>query len=125
MIKSFLEQFLFFPNTTIKKTPMFHKIEFEDVLLENKKNNDKYNGWFITSNQKNSISKNKKNPIENTNAHELYHNILGSIHYNKTDKAVKKLTKENLKMLPKKESELDESFIKNEEKDKNKKQNYN
>ena len=59
MIKSFLEQFLFFPNTTIKKTPMFHKIEFEDVLLENKKNNDKYNGWFITSNQKNSISKNK------------------------------------------------------------------
>ncbi len=59
MIKDFLEQFLFFPNTSIKKTPMFHNIQFEDIFLENKKNNDKYNGWFIKSNEKNSISKNK------------------------------------------------------------------
>ena len=47
MIKDFLEQFLFFPNTSIKKTPMFHNIQFEDIFLENKKNYSEY--WNLVS----------------------------------------------------------------------------
>jgi len=57
MIKDFLEQFLFFPNKTIKKTPSLLNIDYEDVFLEY--NEYKYHGWYIHGNYKNSITNNK------------------------------------------------------------------
>ena len=57
MIKDFLEQFLFFPNKDIKKTPAFINLNYEDIFIDNE--TDKYHGWFIQGNYKNSITKNK------------------------------------------------------------------
>jgi esterase/lipase len=57
MIKDFLEQFLFFPNKDIKKTPSIINIEYQDVFIEY--NEDKYHGWYIQGNYKNSITENK------------------------------------------------------------------
>ena len=59
MIKDFFEQFLFFPNKELKKTPEAINIKYEDILLNN--NTDKYHGWFIPSDEdkKNSITQNK------------------------------------------------------------------
>ena len=57
MIKDFLEQFLFFPNKDIKKTPSLLNIEYQDVFIEY--NEDKYHGWYIQGNYKNSITENK------------------------------------------------------------------
>ena len=57
MIKDFLEQFLFFPNNELKKTPSFLNIKYEDVYIEYKK--DKYHGWFIQGDYKNIITNEK------------------------------------------------------------------
>lgn len=57
MIKDFFEQFLFFPNKDIKKTPSIINIEYQDVFIEY--NEDKYHGWYIQGNYKNSITENK------------------------------------------------------------------
>ena len=57
MIKDFIEQFLFFPNNEIKRTPDYININYIDVYLDYK--DDKYHGWFIEGNNTNSISKNK------------------------------------------------------------------
>lgn len=57
MIKDFLEQFLFFPNKDIKKTPSILNIDYKDVFLEF--NEEKYHGWIIKGNYKNSITENK------------------------------------------------------------------
>ena len=57
MIKDFLEQFLFFPNKELKKTPSCLNIDYEDVNIKNDNNN--YHGWFIQGNFKNSITTNK------------------------------------------------------------------
>jgi alpha-beta hydrolase superfamily lysophospholipase len=57
MIKEFLEQFLFFPNKEIKKNPSFINLDYEDIYVEHEK--EKYHGWFIKGNDKNSITKNK------------------------------------------------------------------
>ena len=57
MLKNFLEQFLFFPNKNIKNTPSHINIEYEDVYINYE--NDKYNGWFIQGNYKNSVTENK------------------------------------------------------------------
>lgn len=55
MLKNFIEQFLFFPNKDIKKTPQILNIKYEDVFI------DKYHGWFIPCdiNKVNSITQNK------------------------------------------------------------------
>ena len=53
MLKDFLEQFLFFPNKDIKRTPSIINIKYEDVYL------DSAHGWFIQGNYKNSITQNK------------------------------------------------------------------
>ena len=57
MIKDFLEQFLFFPNKEIKKTPSILNLEYSDVKLDDNENN--YHGWFLQGNYKNTISENK------------------------------------------------------------------
>lgn len=57
MIKDFLEQFLFFPNKEIKKTPSILNLEYNDVKLDDNENN--YHGWFLQGNYKNTISENK------------------------------------------------------------------
>ena len=57
MIKDFLEQFLFFPNKELKKNPSYLNLEYEDVYIND--NNEKYHGWYIKGNYKNSISQNK------------------------------------------------------------------
>jgi len=57
MIKDFLEQFLFFPNKEIKKNPSCLNLEYENIYIEN--NNEKYHGWYIQGNYKNSISQDK------------------------------------------------------------------
>lgn len=57
MIKDFLEQFLFFPNKDLKKTPSILNLNYEDVII--KENDHKYHGWFILGNYKNSITENK------------------------------------------------------------------
>jgi esterase/lipase len=57
MIKNFLEQFLFFPNKELKKTPIFINLEYEDVYINCEEN--KIHGWFIKGNYKNSITENK------------------------------------------------------------------
>ena len=57
MIKDFLEQFLFFPNKELKKTPSYINLEYEDIYLDNDSN--KYHGWFIQGNYKNSLTQNK------------------------------------------------------------------
>jgi len=57
MIKDFIEQFLFFPNNELKKTPKDISIDYEDVyVIDNK---DKYHGWYIQGNYKNSITTDK------------------------------------------------------------------
>jgi esterase/lipase len=57
MIKDFLEQFLFFPNKEIKKDPSILNLEYENIYIED--DNEKYHGWYIQGNYKNSISNNK------------------------------------------------------------------
>lgn len=57
MLKDFLEQFLFFPNKELKKTPSLLGIDYEDVLVTY--NNEKYHGWFIKGNYKTSITVDK------------------------------------------------------------------
>jgi esterase/lipase len=57
MIKNFLEQFLFFPNKDLKKLPSDINIKYEDVYV--KIDNERYHGWFIQGNYKNSITTNK------------------------------------------------------------------
>ena len=57
MIKDFLEQFVFFPNKELKKTPSNIDIIYEDVFLN--LNNNKIHGWFIKSTEKIVNTKNK------------------------------------------------------------------
>lgn len=57
MIKDFLEQFLFFPNKDIKKNPSILNLEYKDVFVNH--NQDKYHGWYLKGNYKNSITENK------------------------------------------------------------------
>jgi len=57
MIKNFLEQFLFFPNKDLKKIPSDINIKYEDVYVTI--DNERYHGWFIQGNYKNSITLNK------------------------------------------------------------------
>jgi len=57
MIKNFLEQFLFFPNKELKKMPCDININYEDVYVNH--DNNRYHGWFIQGNYKNSITLNK------------------------------------------------------------------
>jgi hypothetical protein len=60
MFKSILESFLFFPNTDIKKNPSIIGLEYENIFIKLLNNNDeKYHGWFIQGNYKNSITQNK------------------------------------------------------------------
>ena len=57
MIKDFLEQFLFFPIKEIKNSPSIYNIPYEDIYINVKEK--KCHGWFINSNKKNTISKDK------------------------------------------------------------------
>jgi len=57
MIKNYLEQFVFFPNKDLKKTPSSINLAFEEIYLDQDKN--KIHGWFIQGDYKNSITKNK------------------------------------------------------------------
>ena len=57
MIKDFLEQFLFFPNKELKRTPSHINLEYIDVHIKDDVNN--YHGWFIQGNYKNSLTQNK------------------------------------------------------------------
>lgn len=57
MIKDFLEQFLFFPNKDLKKTPSYIDLEYEDIYIND--NDNKYHGWFLQGNYKNSVTENK------------------------------------------------------------------
>jgi len=57
MIKNFLEQFLFFPNKDLRKLPSDINIKYEDVYV--KVDDERYHGWFIQGNYKNSITLNK------------------------------------------------------------------
>ena len=57
MIKDFLEQFLFFPNKELKKTPSVLGINYEDVWVSS--TTEKYHGWFIKGNYKTSITTDK------------------------------------------------------------------
>lgn len=57
MIKNFIEQFLFFPNKELKKTPSHINIQYEDVYIDY--NDDKYHGWYIQGNYKNSLTQSK------------------------------------------------------------------
>jgi hypothetical protein len=50
MIKDFIEQFVFFPNKELKKTPSNIDIIYEDVFLN--LNNNNIHGWFIKSTEK-------------------------------------------------------------------------
>ena len=50
MIKNFIEQFVFFPNKELKKTPSSIDINYEDIFLN--LDNDKIHGWFIKGTQK-------------------------------------------------------------------------
>jgi len=60
MIKDFLEQFLFFPNKELKRTPAILNIEYENVIVNDSNDaNDKYHGWFIQGNFKNSLTQDK------------------------------------------------------------------
>lgn len=54
MIKNFIEQFLFFPNKELNKTPDHINIPFNNVYLNYK--NDIYHGWFIQGENKNTIT---------------------------------------------------------------------
>ena len=57
MIKDFLEQFVFFPNKDLKKTPAAINLAYEELFLDQDKN--RVHGWFIQGDYKNSITKNK------------------------------------------------------------------
>jgi hypothetical protein len=57
MIKSFIEQFLFFPNKEIKKNPLSISLNYEDIYL--KYHTENFHGWYLQGNYKNSISENK------------------------------------------------------------------
>ena len=57
MIKDFVEQFLFFPNKELKKTPSFIDINYEDVNISYETNN--FHGWYIEGNYKNSLTQSK------------------------------------------------------------------
>jgi esterase/lipase len=57
MFKSFIEQFLFFPNKDLKKNPSILSIDYENINLNY--NNDTFHGWFIQGNYKNSITQSK------------------------------------------------------------------
>jgi hypothetical protein len=57
MIKDFIEQFLFFPINVLKKNPSNLNILYEDIYIENEE--DKYHGWFIQGNYKNTITQDK------------------------------------------------------------------
>jgi pimeloyl-ACP methyl ester carboxylesterase len=57
MIKDYIEQFFFFPNKDLKKFPSHINIKYEDIYVQH--SNEKYHGWFIEGNEKNSIVKNK------------------------------------------------------------------
>ena len=60
MIKDFLEQFLFFPNKELKRTPAILNIEYENVIVNDSNDtDDKYHGWFIQGNFKNSLTQDK------------------------------------------------------------------
>jgi esterase/lipase len=59
MIKDFLEQFLFFPNKELKRNPSNINLEYNDVYINDDDNKNKYHGWFIQGNYKNSITQNK------------------------------------------------------------------
>ena len=50
MIKDFIEQFVFFPNKELKKTPSNIDIKYEDVFLN--LNNNSVHGWFIKGTEK-------------------------------------------------------------------------
>lgn len=57
MFKSFIEQFLFFPNKDLKKYPSSISIDYEDINLNYCM--DTFHGWFIQGNYKNSITQSK------------------------------------------------------------------
>jgi esterase/lipase len=62
MIKNFIEQFLFFPNKDIKKTPNNLNIEYEDVYIDysdESSMNEKFHGWYINGNYKNTLTQSK------------------------------------------------------------------
>jgi esterase/lipase len=73
MIKDFLEKFLFFPNKDIKKTPSVININFEDVYVNDE--NNKYHGWYIDGNYKNSITQNKCILFFHGNAGNISHRL--------------------------------------------------
>lgn len=57
MFKSILELFLFFPNEELKKNPTAIGLEYENIFIDYK--NNKYHGWYLQGNYKNSITQNK------------------------------------------------------------------
>lgn len=60
MFKNFLEQFVFFPNKEIKKTPAHINIHYNDVFIDIK--NAKVHGWYI-DNPNIENSNNAKNKV--------------------------------------------------------------
>lgn len=56
MFKNFIEQFVFFPQKEIQKTPQSIGLGYEDIYLENN------HGWFI-GNKKKNVHKSIKNKV--------------------------------------------------------------
>jgi esterase/lipase len=54
MIKNFIEQFLFFPSKDLNKTPLHINIPYTNIYINN--NDDVYHGWFIESENKNTVT---------------------------------------------------------------------
>lgn len=69
MLKDFVEQFLFFPNKEIKKTPEYVNIKYNDVFI------DKYHGWYIENN------KDKTNSITNNKCILFFHGNAGNLSF--------------------------------------------
>ena len=61
MFKNLIEQFVFFPQKNLEKTPLELGIEYEDVYL----NLDVYkiHGWFIKNKVKKNMHPNIKNKV--------------------------------------------------------------
>ena len=58
MFKNFVEQFVFFPQKGLDKTPENIKIKFENIFL--KFGNYNIHGWYIKNNNNNNLKiKNK------------------------------------------------------------------
>ena len=72
MFKNFVEQFVFFPQKGLDKTPENFNIKYENIYLQN--GNYNVHGWYIKNTNKNNV--NIKNKII-----LFFHGNAGNISY--------------------------------------------